>query len=105
MLRAFIGLCFGFVGLVVLMGFFAGDSSESSAPHEQTGCSASRRAITGQLKSPGTAQWVDCHSTTAAGVQTVTVTVDSQNSYGALVRSRWVATVRDNTVERIARQN
>jgi len=104
MARVFISLCFGLFGIIVLMGVFSGDPSGSSAPHEQTGCSASRRAIGQQLKSPGSAQWVDCHSTTTAGVQTVTITVDSQNSYGGLVRSQWVATVKDNSVERVVRQ-
>lgn len=103
MLRAFLCLCFGLIGVVALLGLFAGGPSESSEAHEQTGCSASRRAIGERLKSPGSAQWVDCHSSTTAGVQTVTVTVDSQNNSGGLVRSQWVATVKDNTVERVAR--
>ena len=73
----------------------------SQDPHSQTGCSASRRAIEAQLKSPGSAKWVDCTSTPSAGVQTVTLTVDSQNSYGALTRTQWVTTVRNNTVEKV----
>lgn len=77
-------------------------SSSSSSAHEKTGCSASRRAVEARLKSPGSAKWVDCTSTTSGGVQTVTVSVDSQNSYGGLMRTTWVATVRDNNVLSVA---
>lgn len=76
-------------------------SPTPSAPHEMTGCSASRREIEARLKAPSSADWVDCLSTTDAGVQTVRLTVDAQNAYGAKVRSRWVTTVRNNSVESV----
>lgn len=78
-------------------------ASNVRAQHSQTGCSASRRAIEAQLKAPSSAQWVDCNSTTSAGVQTVTLTVDSQNGFGAMIRSRWVTTVRNGSVETVNR--
>lgn len=70
-------------------------------PHAQTGCSASRRAIEARLKSPASAKWGDCLSTTSDGVQTVRLVVDSQNAFGAMLRSLWVTTVRNNNVETV----
>ncbi len=78
-----------------------GDSGGSDVPHAATGCSASRRAIAERLKSPSSAKWLDCRSTTSSGVQTVVTTVDSQNSFGAMLRTQWVTTVRNNTVESV----
>ncbi len=71
-------------------------------PHEATGCSASRRAVEARLKSPSSAKWGDCFSTTAGGVQTVRLSVDSQNAMGAMLRSQWITTVRNNVVESVA---
>ncbi len=71
-------------------------------PFDQTGCSASKRAVEAKLRSPGSAKWVSCHVTTAAGVQSVTLIVDSQNASGGLVRSEWLAKVRANNVESAA---
>lgn len=71
-------------------------------PYDQTGCSASRRAVSSRLRAPGTAKWVSCRVTTTAGVQTVTLAVDSQNAMGALIRSEWVTQVRNNDVESVA---
>lgn len=79
----------------------AGRRPSPSAPHEATGCSASKRAVTARLKAPSTAQFSDCYSTTADGVQTVTLTVDSQNGFGAMIRSKWVTKVRNNQVEQV----
>ena len=76
-------------------------SSSSSDPYDQTGCSASKRAVSAKLRSPGSAQWVSCRVTTSAGVQTVTLAVDSQNAAGGLVRSEWITQVRDNNVESV----
>lgn len=78
-----------------------GDSRGADVPHAATGCSASRRAIADRLKSPSSAKWVDCHSTTSNDVQTVVTTVDSQNSFGAMLRTQWVTKVRNNTVESV----
>jgi hypothetical protein len=76
-------------------------SSTAGDPYDQTGCSASRRAIEARLKSPGSAKWISCRVTTSAGVQTVMLAVDSQNAMGGLVRSEWVTQVRDNKVESV----
>lgn len=94
------------VGLVLggylLRGVVGGGSGEGGdAPHSKTGCSASRRAVEERLRSPATAKMIDCSSTTSAGVQTVLVTIDAQNAFGAAVRTQWVAKVRDNTVESV----
>lgn len=76
-------------------------SSTAGDAHSQTGCSASRRAIEAKLVSPGSAKWVSCSSTTSAGVQTVILSVDSQNRSGGLIRSEWLTKVRDGTVESV----
>ena len=76
-------------------------SQSTADPYDQTGCSASKRAVEARLKSPGSAKWVSCRVTTEAGVQTVTLAVDSQNAYGGLVRSEWITKVRNNNVESV----
>lgn len=81
---------------------WAAPASKAADPYDQTGCSASKRAVTAKLKSPGSAKWVSCSVTTAAGVQTVLLAVDSQNAYGGLIRSEWMTRVRDNNVESVA---
>lgn len=75
--------------------------SAASDPYDQTGCSASKRAVSAKLRAPGTANWVSCRVTTAAGVNSVTLTVDSQNASGGLVRTEWTTKVRDNNVESV----
>ena len=70
-------------------------------PYDQTGCSASKRAIGDKLKSPGSAKWVSCQVTTEAGVQNVRLVVDSQNASGGLVRTEWMTRVRNNNVESV----
>lgn len=98
----------GFIGWLLIISaalwgtfHFLGSApvgTAASDPYDQTGCSASKRAIEAKLKSPGSAKWASCRVTTEAGVQTVIVAVDSQNASGGLVRSEWVAKVRDNSV-------
>lgn len=73
----------------------------TSDPYDQTGCSASRRAVEAKLRSPGSAKWVSCRVTTEAGTQTVILAVDSQNASGGLVRSEWMTKVRSNDVQSI----
>ena len=80
---------------------WAAPASTGSDPYDQTGCSASKRAVAEKLKSPGSAKWVSCRVTTAAGVQTVTLAVDSQNAFGGLVRTEWMTRVRNNNVESV----
>lgn len=90
------------VAMVIAGLWFLGQlvtcSGPDNTPGPTTGCSASRRAVEAQLKAPASAKWGDCESTTTGGTQTVRLTVDSQNGFGAMIRSRWVTTVRDNTV-------
>lgn len=87
------------LGLLGMLGDCSNQSrNAASDPGPTTGCSASRRAIEARLKSPASAKWGDCNSTTAGGMQTVRLTVDSQNGFGAMIRSQWVTTVRDNAV-------
>lgn len=76
-------------------------SSSAGDPYDQTGCSASKRAVEARLRSPGSAKWVSCRVTTEAGVQTVALAVDSQNASGGLVRTEWLAKVRNNNVESV----
>ena len=76
-------------------------ATSTSDPYDQTGCSASKRAVAAKLRSPGSANWISCRVTTAAGVQSVTLALDSQNGSGGLVRSEWLTKVRDNNVESV----
>src|SRR5215475_827271 len=66
---------------------------------ERAGCAASTQAITAVLKAPGSVTSLDCGSTTSNGVQTVVSTVDSRTSFGAIIRSQWLTTVRGDQVE------
>jgi hypothetical protein len=75
-----------------------------SQTHEKMGCTASERAIKDRLKSPAGANFLDCYSTTRDGTQTVSTSVDSQNSFGASVRSYWVTTVRDGAVTSVVQK-
>ena len=101
-LKFIIWIIVGGVALWILSASLkSGGDSGGDAPHAATGCSASRRAIAERLKSPSSAKWVDCHSTTSNGIQTVVTTVDSQNSFGAMLRTQWVTKVRSNTVESV----
>lgn len=86
------------VGGLWLLSQMVTCSAPDNTPGPTTGCSASRRAVESQLKSPASANWGDCFSITAGGQQTVTLMVDSQNGFGTMIRSQWVATVRDNSV-------
>lgn len=107
----------GFIGWLIIIGavlygashlFDTGrtgtqaTSTSGADPYDQTGCSASKRAVSAKLRSPGSAQWVSCRVTTSAGVQTVTLAVDSQNAMGGLIRSEWMTQVRNNNVESVA---
>jgi len=78
-----------------------GKGRAAADPYDQTGCSASKRAIGDKLKSPGSAKWVSCQVTTEAGVQNVRLVVDSQNAFGGLVRTEWMTRVRNNNVESV----
>jgi hypothetical protein len=62
----------------------------------QTGCSAAKRAVLAQLKAPSTAKFESCDST-PVNPQTVlvSVTVDAQNSFGAMLRNRYLVRVTE----------
>lgn len=64
----------------------------------RSGCAASREAIASRLKAPATAKWVECLATPNAGLDALVLTVDSQNSFGALIRTRWRTTILDGKV-------
>jgi hypothetical protein len=81
-----------FVVLAVLGSVFGDDNDESG----EGGGDASvyvRIACEGwvkeRLKAPATAEFADSNVTSASGVYTVRGAVDSQNSFGALIRSRF----------------
>jgi hypothetical protein len=66
---------------------------------ERAGCLASQRAIASVLRAPGGVTSLDCGSVTSNGVQSVVSTVDSRTSFGDIIRSQWVTTVRNDQVE------
>jgi len=49
-----------------------------------------------RLKAPASAEYTDPKTSKAGATYTVGGSVDSQNSFGAKIRSRYVCTVKDN---------
>ena len=95
----------GLLGLIVLMiiiGSSSHSSSTSSTATTQNGhsnievCVEAQHLIGQFLKSPSTAKFPTCNDTTITKVSddkyTVSAYVDSQNSYGAMLRSDWSLT-------------
>jgi hypothetical protein len=68
----------------------------SESAGKQTGCSAARRAVREQLKAPSTAKFGDCVSRPVnSQTALVTIDVDAQNSFGAMLRKRYVVRVTE----------
>ena len=80
-------------------GFYLLVTVSLDLSQERAGCLASKQAITAVLKAPGGVAVLDCGSTTSNGVQTVVSTVDSRTSFGDIIRSQWLTTVRNDRVE------
>lgn len=76
-------------------------TTTTSSTDELMACYYSKQAVEGRLKSPASAKWVSCYSATSNGVQAVRAVVDSQNGFGAMIRSTWLATVRNGKVEEV----
>lgn len=60
-------------------------------------CAMSQDFVRDRLKAPATAQFSDaCQATQAAGTWSVSASVDSENGFGAMIRSDYVAEMRYN---------
>lgn len=87
----------GIIGIVVLLAFagcvVSSFNTEDSADNDQYEAIAQCEArIDDLLKSPATASY-DTTATASSGEWTVTGTVDSENSFGANIRSSFQCTV------------
>lgn len=62
--------------------------SAAAAPrqHSSSACTLVKRAVTEQLKAPSTTRFDECWRSGALAC----LNVDSQNGFGAMVRSRWM---------------
>lgn len=78
----------------------SGSGSPSPASTPDLGADAQRvcreKFIPDRLKAPATAKFSDVHVATQGGLYLVTGAVDSQNSFGALIRSTFVCAVRSS---------
>jgi hypothetical protein len=81
------------VGLFVLVGSLISNvpkQTDSERVHATKHC---EEAVSGRLKAPATAQFNSQESESSPGVWTVVGTVDSENSFGALLRSEFQCTL------------
>lgn len=83
----------GFGGLIVLamIGAIMGPDTTSTGT-ETEAWSRAREIVTAQLKAPATAEfpWTEWRAREVDGTWHVASYVDSQNSFGAMIRSEWV---------------
>lgn len=96
--KFFMWVCCGFpvfggvaivVVLVISASFGGGSSSSDNSVEAQIAC---ENRVKDALKSPSTADFDD--EVTGSGPYTVTGTVDSENSFGAMLRSDFRCTVK-----------
>jgi len=81
----------------VVASLIGGNRSDSSSNDNQYEAIAQCEArIERLLKAPSTAEF-DSSATASGGVWTVTGTVDSENSFGAMLRSNFQCTVEIHT--------
>lgn len=96
-IRPFFKILLSIIGLCVVAGMFSGNGKTSGAKLDEWGAQVScEDAVSNMLKAPTTAKfdnWV--RSSNGDGSFTVTGTVDSQNSFGAMLRSQFSCKVRD----------
>lgn len=100
--------CLGLVAIVVLVsvlgGVFGGDDSGDGGVEGGGGRYGAEdvceQFVENRLKSPGSADFSDTEAATGSGdVWTVSGAVDSENSFGGLVRNTYVCEVRHTTGE------
>lgn len=85
------------LGLAIFILFVSVNSSPSSdEPDDTMACVVAQRFVRNQLKSPSTAEFPACHTMTisrAGNTWTVASYVDAQNSFGAMLRNRFLAEI------------
>ncbi|PZF63343.1 hypothetical protein DEI81_08015 [Curtobacterium sp. MCBD17_013] len=87
--------CGGIVALAIILtviGSFSHSSDDSVSDNSFEAKSACENQVKDHLKSPSTAKFND--SVSGVGPFTVTGTVDSENSFGAMLRSNFECSVR-----------
>lgn len=93
----------GIVGVVsvilLLWSCVAGSASKPDEPPTMSevrfmAIDTCHEAVTNQLKAPATAKFTNDEAKLAEGGWTVTGSVDSENSFGALIRSSYTCTAR-----------
>lgn len=96
-IRPFFKILLSIIGLCVVAVMFSGNRKTSGAKLDEWGAQVScEDAVSNMLKAPATAKfdnWV--RNANGDGSFTVTGTVDSQNSFGAMLRSQFSCKVRD----------
>ncbi|ULJ61041.1 J domain-containing protein [Wielerella bovis] len=96
-MRPFFKILLSIIGLCVVAVMFSGNGKTSGAKLDEWGAQVScEDAVSNMLKAPTTAKfdnWV--RTPNGDGSFMVTGTVDSQNSFGAMLRSQFSCKVRD----------
>lgn len=82
-----------FVGIVSCGVLTTGDGADSPQVQRKAAESACEDFVRDQLKSPSTAEFTGT-SSTGSGPWTVTGEVDSENSFGAMIRASWSCEIR-----------
>lgn len=85
------------LALVGLVALIVSRPTDHEATAEERQADAKRACqeefIPSRLKAPATAQFTDVAVTSSASTYTVTGSVDSQNGFGALIRSTFICTM------------
>lgn len=86
----------GIIAALVVIAIIGGEQMRGTA---QDACLVAQKMVTNRLKSPTTAEFSSCYSydhdkaVPIGGTVLITGTVDSENGFGAKVRSSWSATM------------
>lgn len=83
------------LGVVLLIGWAVNRSTSNPLDGEAGAKSVCEDFVKGRLKSPGSADFSDVTTSTSGLTYTVTGAVDSQNGFGALIRSQFTCVVSD----------
>lgn len=96
-IRPFFKFLLGFIGFLIVLAIVGGNGKKKEKLDEWSAQVACEKAVSDQLKSPASATFSNWTRTNNYNdTFTVTGSVDSQNSFGAMLRSQFSCTVRDN---------
>jgi len=80
-------------GLFLLVGSLISSAPKQTESERVQATKHCEEAVSGQLKAPATAQFNSHESESSPGIWTVVGTVDSENSFGAFLRSEFQCTL------------